>query len=1697
MFRSQSQVRKKVCLPHYQRPRFRDKSEYDYPNLPYQIFPTLLASRDGALSKIYDPIKEWVWGEDCYAFDSENNCRLKDTKTGDFIIKKRFLIHEKGINTPMNFFNAFLTEPQRHFYEIVLDKKSVKLYFDLEITPQDNQDYFQFGEKNFESCLRNIKSYFEELGVKINFEEIQVQDASRQGKHSRHLVLPYYVRDYFDTESQTWIKAVKVAEIFARKINSLMKENNPLFKVDLGVYHSNQEFRFPGNSKLCKKGGQLPALKILSEWKLGGELIKYTSHPEEIVSNFPLVLTPKQFDEIRDDRSPTQKKLKECGFLKSDETLIEKYMELWNDSLITINYHLGQDRDLTLWIIKHAYQRDQRQTFDNGVPCSDWIESLEEILRQNEETKAGNFTIDYNRSTEGIVCLIRGSPSYCSVCTEQDRKRNPNAPKRIHEAEHPYVVRNKFGYGHFYCRRAEKEGSYTPSLNLGYIPLGFIQESEETLSQAETTSIHQTLEVQDEEVKKPRGEAPQLLLRMQNLASSVRLDTFNAVNNQVPFIDYTKENVSLFSQNHRLRFLYDQALELAFKNEISRLFYSPGDMLDKTSESPITIFMQKYQDKKCPLCTEVLRKKSPFAPDVVHPRGCAVLKITEKLNVLFFCGKSDVHDNRYGHEKKDYINLGKINPYPKPETMTEEIYNELMKLKETEEQDLIPELKHLFDYYCNTKWSSGVEVTTEENDLTDFDGTPKKPQHLGGKAFRLHEMMKGWSAGMFEKYTLLVKAGMGTGKTHEIRRFMKEYSKYKPDFSALIVSVRRSLTKDNQRRFPDFPFESYLDLKNNKEVVKEKKIIETGDFTYQEILEEVGTEDGKKKFNVKYERVPIKMEYEEITFSSKINARFVICQVESLHLIEKEKYDLIILDELSGILSQFVSSPNHRGKQAFNQANFERLLRNAEIVLGACGDLSKSGVEMIQKMMPGQKVYLHHKKYQVRKGYQAKRLSRPDQIALFEKKVLLNKEKTAKGERTEKIVIFSNSKAELDNLVVPILIAHQMKFLYHNSDTPHPEILDNLEESWINYDYVLMSPTITQGCDFSLEYFDCAFLFVSNMSCPASEVHQQLARVRHLRDKVVYFSVEISKVSLPLSLKKICRDERTLFSEMNKTMTSFVKPDDLRWKSDGQNGYFELNLEDRWTWLTANQILALNKSRVDILDCLWFGFKDQGYECLNLAPYEYTFYPEKAVLPYYLEDKYKELVRSYLPFYRKMKELFPDYRHPASILSNLNLIFKTLDRHKGLEEKELGFRNLPHQEPYEGQKKKGRSTKAQKKEGQALITQMEADPQILSKELNELKAEIVEKDKCLRLELLRPEPLNEKETLPGTRLELLTPPDKIDEIDLHSKIPEEMITLENELKSLLSQTPSRESMIKACSHGVTLASKLNGGDKWDNLKRLRKIGRTLHLQKEIQRLSELPNLSQSQVKELEKKKANGEINQFVTDALNREFVLSKIAPQYRHEFDCPRVSFLEKELGFPELQIIFRQLYPFIQNVRKERAWSLNEHCQRVMDQIEEETSLQTKDEVKVQTRRFAIDFLKNYVVRLLTQIAGVKNSQDGTTFTSEQLMRKLATFRYIHENFYHLFLVDGRGTKGDAPKTGAQCKTMMEVILKNHCGIREIITTDDTRTQIKEGEKTVRKRVYTYRIVPNDEIEWFIRRMTPIQVRERTVELKEEDDDN
>lgn len=331
------------------------------------------------------------------------------------------------------------------------------------------------------------------------------------------------------------------------------------------------------------------------------------------------------------------------------------------------------------------------------------------------------------------------------------------------------------------------------------------------------------------------------------------------------------------------------------------------------------------------------------------------------------------------------------------------------------------------------------------------------------------------------KKIVCVRAGMGIGKTVAIKALLEENCE--PTTKVLCVTFSRALAAKLHIDFEDLGFKSYLQ--------------ERGDLNHSKI---------------------------------------VVC-LDSLHRVSTSNFDFVILDEAISVFLHFNSSlMQNRSRNSWKLELFIRQCERATYFVDAALDTTfmMNIVGYFSKAL-GCKPYWIRNKY-IRESSRKAIVTTCETTdsCVAEESIVTSAIMKVKQllEKNQKVVVCSSTKSFTETLAVFIeQKLPKKRFLVYNSARSKSDAasLDNVNETWIHYDLLIYSPSVSAGVSFTAHHYDSLVAYLVNSRyTPSVDLSlQQLFRVRNLSEGTMHIHVHNKRphVRLPHTVKDIERCE--------------------------------------------------------------------------------------------------------------------------------------------------------------------------------------------------------------------------------------------------------------------------------------------------------------------------------------------------------------------------------------------------------------------------------------------------------------------------------------------------------------------------------------------------------------------------------------------
>lgn len=313
-----------------------------------------------------------------------------------------------------------------------------------------------------------------------------------------------------------------------------------------------------------------------------------------------------------------------------------------------------------------------------------------------------------------------------------------------------------------------------------------------------------------------------------------------------------------------------------------------------------------------------------------------------------------------------------------------------------------------------------------------------------------------------DKYdTLLIKSGMGTGKTKKLLEWIEDLPN---DNSIIFVSFRCSFTTELVNKLAGF-----VDYR------KEKR---------------------------------------------EITAQRVIVQFESLHRLQLQKYiakkTILVLDESESIIGQMEHKQQNLRKC---WENFQWLMYNSRKVFAMDAFADYRTYTLLAKTRKSVHMHLNTSKPAADKAptdiyYENRESFLSDIYAAA----------TTAQEAPFVIVSTAKKQAEaIAQKISELNPTARIKSYNSDSSAADRADFDNVNVAWADVDVLIYTSTVSAGCSFELPRFKRIFGYFSDLSCDYKTAIQMLGRVRNVESRQYHIFIKYSASDLPDTVPEIER----------------------------------------------------------------------------------------------------------------------------------------------------------------------------------------------------------------------------------------------------------------------------------------------------------------------------------------------------------------------------------------------------------------------------------------------------------------------------------------------------------------------------------------------------------------------------------------------
>ena len=250
--------------------------------------------------------------------------------------------------------------------------------------------------------------------------------------------------------------------------------------------------------------------------------------------------------------------------------------------------------------------------------------------------------------------------------------------------------------------------------------------------------------------------------------------------------------------------------------------------------------------------------------------------------------------------------------------------------------------------------------------------------------------------------------------------------------------------------------------------------------------------------------------YSEIT-DPYITAKRIICQIDSITRLDRDKYDYVIIDECESLARYITSSHFSRNSKAgIIVSTLEMRADDADHLYIMDADLSDRCINYYTKIREAnhksEKLNLIVNQFKPYSDYTIEYMSYEAWLNIIMNDIEINKKLV--------IPMASNSKAKDLTTKINRDFPEKKVLLIHKETSDEEKLIKLLKvnEEWNTYDVVIYTPSVCMGVSFDVpNYFDNIYAYGCSNSLGSQEFCQMIHRVRTPKNNKIYLAMDFYK----------------------------------------------------------------------------------------------------------------------------------------------------------------------------------------------------------------------------------------------------------------------------------------------------------------------------------------------------------------------------------------------------------------------------------------------------------------------------------------------------------------------------------------------------------------------------------------------------------
>lgn len=304
--------------------------------------------------------------------------------------------------------------------------------------------------------------------------------------------------------------------------------------------------------------------------------------------------------------------------------------------------------------------------------------------------------------------------------------------------------------------------------------------------------------------------------------------------------------------------------------------------------------------------------------------------------------------------------------------------------------------------------------------------------------------------------------------------------------------------------------------------------------------------------------------YEDVTGPLESHDRLIV-QTESLHRYHPcGRIDLLILDEVEGVLSQWKSGLHQRLSESW--AVFKYLLNFSDSVCAMDAFVGDRTFHTLRSLRPEHPIHFHWNQFSRAKD---------DTFKFTANKEEWTRLLIARMAAGEHVVVPTNSLVEAKSCMEMLRRRFPQKkimsYTGETSDSIKKEHFGDVARYWTGLDCLLYTPTATVGISYECEWYDSVFAYFTDKSCGVKDCLQMLARVRNVRKAEYVMCVMGTPKRLPTDIEEL---RQGVFDVRSGLFGGSPPIGSMDYDEDGRPVFHRSDYFSMWLWSKRDENIS-------------------------------------------------------------------------------------------------------------------------------------------------------------------------------------------------------------------------------------------------------------------------------------------------------------------------------------------------------------------------------------------------------------------------------------------------------------------------------------------------------------------------------------------